>query len=95
MAISAIAATTLLLVIAPALITSAAAVWVDEKTEVTERCNDERFADRPSCPGASEDAGGKGVSDREDENHCVARNAGQAKDCPEDSDEIVIVNPQR
>ena len=83
LAFSLIAATTLLLVIAPALISSASAVAVP-KTD--ERCDDPRFADRESCPGKSEDAEG---GDRDD--LCVARNAGQAKNCPPGS-EIVLAD---
>ena len=82
-AISAIAATTLLLVIAPTLISSAGAVAIP-KTE--ERCDDPRFADRESCPGKSEEAEG---GDRDDV--CVARNAGQAKNCPPGS-EVVLAD---
>jgi hypothetical protein len=95
MAFSVIAATTLLLVIAPAFISAAYAVPAP-KTDVdeTSNCSDERFADRESCPGRSEDAGGAGVEEREDEITvtCEARNPGQAKDCPEGST-ITTVNP--
>ena len=89
-AISAIAATTLLLVIAPTLISSAAAVPA-EKQDIEERCSDPKFADRESCPGRSEEASG---GDREDIETvtCTPRNPGQAKDCPEGS-VITTVNP--
>ena len=53
------------------------------KTTVSEKCSDPKFADRASCPGNSEDAGG---NDREDIVECDARNPGQAKNCPEDSE---------
>jgi hypothetical protein len=96
MAISVIAATTLLLVIAPALIITAAYAVPAPKTDIDETtsCSDPRFADRESCPGRSEDAGGAGVEEREDEVTvtCEARNPGQAKDCPEGST-ITTVNP--
>jgi hypothetical protein len=89
LALSVIAATTLAFVIGPALIQAASAVPAEKRVETT-KCDDPKFADRESCPGKSEDA----ASDiRDDENVCVARNNGQAKDCPEGS-EIVIVNPQ-
>jgi hypothetical protein len=90
--LSIIAAATLVLVIAPVLISSAAAVPAP-KQDVEDRCNDPRFADRESCPGRSEEAGGGGVEDREDIETCTPRNPGQAKDCPEGSIIQDPVNP--
>jgi hypothetical protein len=96
MAISVITATTLLLVVGPAFIISAAYAIPAPPTDIDEttNCSDPRFADRESCPGNSENAPGKGVAEREDETTvtCEARNPGQAKDCPEGS-EITTVNP--
>jgi len=89
MAFSAIAATTLLLVIAPALISISASAVPAEKTVEKQSCSDPKFSDRESCPGKSEDATG---GDREDIQTCVARNPGQAKDCPEGST-VTTVNP--
>lgn len=81
LALSVIAATAVAFVIGPALIQSASADAIP-KTVETSRCDDPKFADRESCPGKSEEAEG---NDRDDENICVARNAGQAKNCPEGS----------
>ena len=82
LALSVIAATTLAFVIGPALIQAASADAVPKRTITTEtRCDDPKFADRPSCPGNSENASG-GDRDDETETTCVARNQGQAKDCP-------------
>ena len=53
------------------------------KTTVTSKCSDPKFADRPSCPGNSENAQG---GDRDDVVSCEARNPGQAKNCPSGSD---------
>ena len=77
LAISVIAATAIALVIGPALMQSASA---DPTPKTEPACSDPKFADRESCPGKSEEASG---GDREDV--CVARNAGQAKNCPEGS----------
>ena len=85
LALSVIAATAVAFVIGPALIQSASAV-ATPKTEEVQRCDDPKFADRPSCPGNSENASG---GDRDDENICFARNAGQAKNCPEGSTVII------
>jgi hypothetical protein len=82
LALSVIAATAIAFVIGPALIQSASA---DAIPKTREGCSDPKFADRESCPGKSEEAEG---GDREDV--CVARNAGQAKNCPEGS--RVIIN---
>jgi hypothetical protein len=84
LALGFIAATVVMFVIAPALIQSASAV-ATPKTQETSRCSDPKFADRESCPGKSEEASG---GDREDENICVSRNAGQAKNCPPDSEVV-------
>ena len=85
LAISVIAATAIALVIGPALMQSASADPTPKRTITTEtRCDDPKFADRESCPGKSEEASG-GDRDDETETTCVARNAGQAKDCPEGS----------
>jgi hypothetical protein len=81
LALSVIAATTLAFVLGPALIQSASAVPAP-KTE--ERCDDPKFADRESCPGNSEDA----ASDKRDDN-CIARNPGQAKNCPDGATDVV------
>ena len=82
LALSVIAATAVAFVLGPALIQSASAVPAP-KTE--ERCSEEKFAHLESCPGKSEDASG---GDRDDE--CIARNPGQAKNCPEgEADEVV------
>jgi hypothetical protein len=78
--------------LAPVVISSASAVPAP-KQDIEERCNDPRFADRESCPGRSEEAGGGGVEDREDINTCTPRNPGQAKDCPEGSTILDPVNP--
>ena len=51
-------------------------------------CDDPKFADRPSCPGKSEDA----ASDKRDD-ECVARNPGQAKQ--NECEETDIVNPPK
>ena len=67
----------------PALITQASA---DPAPKTVQGCDDPKFADRPSCPGKSEDASG---GDRDDT--CVARNNGQAKQ--NDCEETDIVNP--
>ncbi len=80
-----IIATAVALVIGPALIQSAAADPTPKRVITTEtRCDDPKFADRESCPGKSEEASG-GDRDDETETTCVARNQGQAKDCPEGS----------
>ena len=84
LALSVISAVAVMFVIAPAFIQSASAV-ATPKTEEVNRCNDPKFADRESCPGKSEEATG---GDREDENICYARNEGQAKNCPADSEVI-------
>jgi hypothetical protein len=84
LALSVIAATVVMVVIAPALIQSASAV-ATPKTQETTRCDDPKFADRESCPGKSEDSGGVAGEERDDENICIARNQGQAKNCPEGS----------
>ena len=69
--------------ITPALVVSASA---DPAPKQDESCSDEKFEDRDSCPGKSEDAKG---NDRDDE--CTARNRGQAdEDCDDD-----IVNPPK
>jgi hypothetical protein len=81
LALSVIAATALAFVIGPALIQTASADATPKRT-ITTQCDDPKFADRPSCPGNSENAGG---TDRDDETVCVARNQGQAKNCPEGS----------
>ena len=81
LALSVISAVVVMFVIAPAFIQSASAV-ATPKTE--QRCNDPKFADRESCPGKSEEAQG---GDREDV--CFARNAGQAKNCPEGSTVVI------
>jgi hypothetical protein len=87
--LSVIAATAVLAVaITPALIQSASA---DAVPKTREGCNDPRFADRPSCPGESEESSGRAGEEREDV--CFARNEGQAKNCPPDST-VVIVNKQ-
>ena len=83
LALGVIAATALAFVIGPALIQSASADAIPKRT-ITERCDDPKFADRESCPGRSEEAEG-GDRDDETETTCVARNQGQAKDCPEGS----------
>ena len=85
LALSVISAVVVMFVIAPAFISSASAV-ATPKTEEVNRCNDPKFADRESCPGKSEEAQG---GDREDENVCFARNAGQAKNCPEGSTVVI------
>jgi hypothetical protein len=66
----------LAVVIAPALVVSASA---DPAPKQDESCSDEKFADRDSCPGKSEDS----ESDKRDDD-CVARNKGQSdEDCTE------------
>jgi hypothetical protein len=72
----------LAVVMAPALVVSASA---DPAPKQDESCSDEKFSDRVSCPGKSEDAKG---NDREDE--CTARNRGQADEDCED-----VVNPDK
>jgi hypothetical protein len=84
LALSVIAATTLAFVIGPALIQSASAV-ATPKTQETTKCSDPKFEDRTSSPGKSEEAEG---GDREDENICITRNQGQAKNCPPDSEVV-------
>jgi hypothetical protein len=94
-----IAATALVYVVTPALIQSASAIRVDEPAVVDTGCNDPKFADKPqfqdSCPRASEDSSGVGeTGEREDVTTCTARNPGQeAKLCPDDADETIIINP--
>jgi hypothetical protein len=83
LALSVIAATALAFVIGPALIQAASA---DPAPKTVQGCDDPKFADRPSCPGKSEDASG---GDRDDV--CVARNNGQAKQ--NNCEETDIVNP--
>jgi hypothetical protein len=87
---AALAAVGVVLTIAvlPALTVQASAIPAEKQVNTT-NCDDPKFADRPSCPGKSEDASG---GDRDDTTTCTARNNGQAKDCPEGST-IVIVNP--
>jgi hypothetical protein len=94
LALSVIAATAVLTIaLAPALIQNASAVRVDEPTDVETGCNDPRFEGRESCPGNSENSEGQAGDEREDITTCTARNPGQAKNCPEDTDETIIVNP--
>ena len=87
LALSVIAATAIAFVLGPALMQSASAVPAP-KTVEEKRCSDEKFADRESCPGKSEEATG---NDREDIETCVARNRGQAQQ--NDCEETDIVNP--
>jgi hypothetical protein len=70
----------------PALIQQQASA--DPAPKTVERCSEEKFAERTSCPGESEDARGN-PGDRTDE--CIARNNGQAKQ--NDCEETAIVNP--
>jgi hypothetical protein len=66
----------LAVVIAPTLVISASA---DPAPKQDESCSDEKFSDRDSCPGKSEDS----ESDKRDD-ECIARNKGQAdEDCTE------------
>lgn len=60
------------------------------KQDVEDKCSDPKFADRESCPGASEDARS---NHREDVQTCTPRNPGQAKDCPDGSEIQDPVNP--
>jgi hypothetical protein len=74
-------ATVLAVVFAPAVMISA---FADPAPKQDPSCSDEKFADRDSCPGKSEEAEG---GDRDDE--CTARNKGQSdENCDDD-----IVNP--
>jgi hypothetical protein len=81
LALSVIAATAIAFVLGPALIQSAAA---DPAPKTVERCSDPKFAERTSCPGNSEDA----ASDKRDD-QCIARNPGQAKNCPDGATDTV------
>jgi hypothetical protein len=82
LALSVIAAAVLAFVIGPVLIQSASADAVPKRDiTTTTQCDDPKFADRPSCPGESENAASDKRED-ETETTCVARNQGQAKDCP-------------
>jgi hypothetical protein len=91
LALSVIAATAVAFVVGPALIQAASADPAPKTVETT-RCDDPKFQDKPqfaeSCPGESEDATG---DPRDDEDVCVARNNGQAKNC--EGEVIDIVNP--
>ena len=79
--------------VAPAF-TQSAYAKAPPKTTVTEetRCDDPRFADRESCPGASEDSQGQAGDTRDDETTvtCEARNPGQAKNCPPGSTIVFV-----
>ena len=86
-AISVIAATAVALVIGPAMIQIAAA---DPAPKTQERCSDEKFDHLKSCPGKSEDAQG---GDRDDD--CIARNPGQAKNCPDGEADETVNPPSR
>jgi hypothetical protein len=67
-------AAVLAVVMAPALVKPVSA---DPAPKQDESCSDEKFSDRDSCPGKSEDAKG---NDRDDD--CTARNKGQSdEDC--------------
>jgi hypothetical protein len=93
LALSVIAATAIAFVIGPALIQSASADPVPKTREqTTTNCSDPRFADRPSCPGKSEESSGEAGEEREDETTttCFARNEGQAKNCPPDSTVVIV-----
>ena len=79
--------TAVALVIGPALIQSAAA---DPAPKTQQKCSDPKFADRESCPGKSEEARG---GDRDDE--CIARNPGQAKNCPDGEADETVNPPSR
>jgi hypothetical protein len=69
-------AAVLAIVLAPAVMIS---TFADPAPKQDESCSDEKFSDRDSCPGKSEEAKG---NDRDDE--CVARNKGQSdEDCTE------------
>ncbi len=79
-----ILATGIVAILAIAISPYMSTVFADPAPKEDPSCSDPKFADRDSCPGASEDASG---GDRDDE--CTARNRGQSSDDCNDA----IVNP--
>jgi hypothetical protein len=81
--IGTIALSALMLGLAPAVMSQVFATIEDcpgcqgggHDRELTQSCSDPKFADRPSCPGSSEDAQG---NDREDE-ECTTVFAGNSE----------------